>query len=129
MEVTSFSVVLVFWLKRELCAHHTWVFCVWKRMPKLEEQRLCDSVENREFCCVLLTLQEEQKVFWLPSLRYLKKFAYFAVTQDLSVPSLQWENRWYNHFWNHSSLLVRGIEVSTLPFWFKNIILGLSITA
>lgn len=42
------------------------------------------------FCCVLLTLQEEQKVFWLPLLRYLKKFVCFAVTQDLLVPALQW---------------------------------------
>lgn len=85
-------------------------------MPKLEEQRLCDSVENRELWCVLLVLQEEQKVFWLPLLRYLKKFAYFAVTQDLSVPALQQENRWYSQFGKHFSLRVRGIEVPTIPF-------------
>lgn len=57
------------------------------------------------FCCVLFTLQEEQKLFCLPVFRSLKNL-HTLLTWNLSVPPLQGHNRWPKFKNNLPSILI-----------------------
>lgn len=125
MEVTTFSIVLVFCLKRELyvCSAACGCFVYENTAARLAEQRLSGSAGNSTV--YFWPCKRNRKCFGFHCW-YLKKFAYFAVTQDLSVPALQWENRWYNQFGNNFPSLSEKLKFQQFHFDFKKIMLRLS---